>query len=99
VAAPPLPFVSDVVATLRAHPELAPRLTCADFRDLPLDGPFDYLVVIQVFPHGLEADASSVLRAGRGRAETRRLSLRASQRADDRDLLRAHGGRAKRVRG
>jgi len=41
------------------RPELAPRLACADFRDLPLDGAFDYLVAIQVFQHGLEADASA----------------------------------------
>jgi len=105
VAEPPLPFVGEVVATLRAHPEalagvglyvgcgngrnylplvdaglnlhgldisgealdqlaarrpeLAPRLTRADFRDLAFDRAFDYLVAIQVFQHGVEADASA----------------------------------------
>jgi len=41
------------------RPELASRLTRADFRDLDLDGAFDYLVAIQVFQHGLDADASA----------------------------------------
>ena len=105
MAEPPLPFVGDVVATLRAHPEafagaglyvgcgngrnflplldaglnlhgldissealdqlaarrpeLATRLTRGDFRDLALDQSFDYLVAIQVFQHGLDADASA----------------------------------------
>ena len=104
VAEPPVPFVDDVVSTLRAHPEmlagiglyvgcgngrnylplvdtglnlhgldisgealdqlaarrpeLASRLTRADFRDLALSQPFDYLVAIQVFQHGFQADAS-----------------------------------------
>jgi len=104
VAEPPVPFVDDVVSTLRAHPEvlagiglyvgcgngrnylplvdaglnlhgldmsgealdqlaasrpeLASRLTRADFRDRALSQPFDYLVAIQVFQHGFQADAS-----------------------------------------
>jgi len=41
------------------RPELATRLTCADFRDLTHEASFDYLVAIQVFQHGLEADASA----------------------------------------
>ncbi|HKC97013.1 MAG TPA: methyltransferase [Methylomirabilota bacterium] len=50
---------------------LAPRLACAEFRALEVTSPFDYLVAIQVFQHGTEADAAAyfdktatVLRAG-----------------------------------
>ena len=50
---------------------LAPRLACADFRALEVTSPFDYVVAIQVFQHGTEADAAayfdktaSVLRTG-----------------------------------
>jgi SAM-dependent methyltransferase len=50
---------------------LAPRLANADFRALEAASPFDYVVAIQVFQHGTEADAAayfdktaSVLRAG-----------------------------------
>ena len=39
--------------------DLKPRLTCADFRDLEIGSPFDYLVAIQVFQHGVQADAES----------------------------------------
>jgi len=38
---------------------LKPRLTCADFRELEVGLPFDYLVAIQVFQHGVQADAES----------------------------------------
>src|SRR5207245_2618917 len=31
--------------------DLKPRLTCADFRELEVGLPFDYLVAIQVFQH------------------------------------------------
>jgi len=104
-AEPPLPFVDEIVSTLRAHPtafagaglyvgcgngrnylplvdaglnlagldvsrqaldqlaarraDLAPQLTCADFRDLELDAAFDYLIAIQVFQHGVGADAAA----------------------------------------
>ena len=50
---------------------LRPRLTCADFRELEIETPFDYLVAIQVFQHGAQPDAKSyfartaaVLKAG-----------------------------------
>jgi hypothetical protein len=53
------------------RPALAPRLACADFRGLAPASPFDYLVAIQVFQHGAQADAgayfdktAAVLRAG-----------------------------------
>jgi SAM-dependent methyltransferase len=105
VAARPLPFVDQVISTLRAHPEalkgvglyvgcgngrnflplvgagldlhgldvsqealdqliarratLAPRLARADFRELEIESPFDYLVAIQVFQHGAQADADA----------------------------------------
>ena len=105
VAERPLPFVDQIISTLRAHPavtsgvglyvgcgngrnylplvaagltlhgldvsrealdqliarraDLKPRLTCADFRDLEIGSPFDYLVAIQVFQHGVQADAES----------------------------------------
>jgi len=39
--------------------DLKPRLTCADVRDLEIGSPFDYLVAIQVFQHGVQADAES----------------------------------------
>src|SRR5437660_3199701 len=97
VAERPLPFVDQIISTLRAHPavtsgvglyvgcgngrnylplvaagltlhgldvsrealdqliarraDLKPRLTCADFRDLEIGSPFDYLVAILVFQH------------------------------------------------
>jgi SAM-dependent methyltransferase len=51
--------------------DLAPRLACADFHALEVASPLDYLVAIQVFQHGTEADAAAyfdktadVLRAG-----------------------------------
>ena len=105
VAERPLPFVDQILSTLRARPgamagvglyvgcgngrnylplvaagltlhgldvsrealdqliarraDLKPRLTCADFRDLEIGSPFDYLVAIQVFQHGVQADAES----------------------------------------
>ena len=105
VAERPLPFVDQIISTLRAHPavtsgvglyvgcgngrnylplvaagltlhgldvsrealdqliarraDLKPRLTCADFRELEVGSPFDYLVAIQVFQHGVQADAES----------------------------------------
>src|SRR2546427_378736 len=39
--------------------DLKPRLTCSDFRELEMGSPFDYLVAIQVFQHGVQADAES----------------------------------------
>jgi len=105
VAEPPLPFVGEIIATLRAHPAalagaglyvgcgngrnylplvdtglnlqgldvsrealdqlaarraaLAARLTCGDFRHLDVDAAFDYLIALQVFQHGVEADAAT----------------------------------------
>src|SRR5207245_6661039 len=105
VAERPLPFVDQIISTLRTHPavmsgvglyvgcgngrnylplvaaglilhgidvsrealdqliarraDLKPRLTCADFRELEVGSPFDYLVAIQVFQHGVQADAES----------------------------------------
>lgn len=41
------------------RPELAPRLACIDFRDLPRGRTFDYLIAIQVFQHGGEAEAAT----------------------------------------
>ena len=117
VAEDPLPFVDQIISTLRAHPAaiagiglyvgcgngrnylplvdaglalhgldvsrealdqliarcptLAPRLACADFRALEIASPFDYLVAIQVFQHGDQADVdayfartAAVLKAG-----------------------------------
>ena len=53
------------------RPALAPRLACGDFLGLASASPFDYLVAIQVFQHGAQADAAAyfdktaaVLRAG-----------------------------------
>ena len=105
VAEPPLPFVGQILSTLRAHPAAmagvglyvgcgngrnylplvdaglalhgldvsrealdqlvarratrSPRLACADFRALEIASPFDYLVAIQVFQHGAQADAAA----------------------------------------
>src|SRR5437667_657726 len=105
VAERPLPFVDQIISTLRAHPavtsgvglyvgcgngrnylplvaagltlhgldvsrealdqlialraNLKPRLACADFRELEVGSPFDYLVAIQAFQHGVQADAES----------------------------------------
>lgn len=102
---PPLPFVGDILDTLRAHPtaraglgvyvgcgngrnylplvdaglnlrgldvsrealaqlanrrpELASRLACADFRDLRDAPAFDYLIALQVFQHGGDAEATT----------------------------------------
>lgn len=36
---------------------LEPQLTCADFRELEIESPVDYLVAIQIFQHGAQADA------------------------------------------
>jgi len=41
------------------RPELGPRLACRDFLDLEIDAAFDYLVAIQVFQHGVAADAAT----------------------------------------
>jgi len=113
----PLPFVHEILSTLRANPTamtgvglyvgcgngrnylplvdagltlhgldisrealdqlitrrrtLAPLLTCADFLALETASPLDYLVAIQVFQHGAQADAAAyfaktaaVLKAG-----------------------------------
>jgi hypothetical protein len=109
VAEPPLPFVGQILSTLRAHPAamagVGLYVGCGNGRNyLPLvdaglalhgldvsrealdqlvarraalsprlviESPFDYLVAIQVFQHGTEADAAAyfdktagVLRAG-----------------------------------
>jgi SAM-dependent methyltransferase len=117
VAEPPLPFVGEILATVRAHPaaragvglyvgcgngrnylplvdaglhlrgldvsrealaqladhrpELASGLACADFRELDAAPAFDYVIALQVFQHGGDADAatyfvktSAVLRPG-----------------------------------
>jgi SAM-dependent methyltransferase len=117
VAEPPLPFVAEILAAVRAHPaaragvglyvgcgngrnylplvdaglnlrgldvsrealaqltdhrpDLASRLACVDFRDLDAAPAFDYLIALQVFQHGRDADAatyfvqtSAVLRTG-----------------------------------
>jgi SAM-dependent methyltransferase len=101
----PLPFVNEIVSTVRAHPAalagvglyvgcgngrnylplidagltlrgldvsrealdqlvarrttMTPRLTCADFRELEIEAPFDYLLAIQVFQHGVQADTEA----------------------------------------
>ena len=101
----PLPFVGEIISTLRAYPAAlagvglyvgcgngrnylplvdaglalngvdvsrealdqlialrpiqAPRLACADFRTLEIASPLDYLVAIQVFQHGDQADAQT----------------------------------------
>ena len=38
---------------------LKPQLTCADFRELEIESPVDYLVAIQVFQHGAQAEAAA----------------------------------------
>jgi hypothetical protein len=105
VAEPPLPFVEEILAAVRAHPaaragvgmyvgcgngrnylplvdaglnlrgldvsseaiaqlvdrrpEIASRLACADFRDLDAAPAFDYLIALQVFQHGGDADVAT----------------------------------------
>ena len=56
---------------MTAEPDAAGRLLHGDFRTVPIAGPFAYLIAIQVFQHGTEADvaayfsrAASVLRPG-----------------------------------
>jgi cyclopropane fatty-acyl-phospholipid synthase-like methyltransferase len=41
------------------RPEIASRLACGDFRDLDAAPAFDYLIALQVFQHGGDADAST----------------------------------------
>ncbi len=54
----------EAIAQLTARrPDLAPRLACGDFRDLAREAVFDYLVAIQVFQHGTEAEAAAYFAA------------------------------------
>jgi SAM-dependent methyltransferase len=50
------PVALDQLVARRAT--LKPRLRCADFRELDVEAAFDYLVAIQVFQHGAQADVA-----------------------------------------
>jgi Methyltransferase domain len=81
-----------IAQLVERRPALARRLVCGDFRELPAEARFAYLVAIQVFQHGDGAAVSACFVRG-GPAAPGRPAVRAGELGRHGDLSPSHGGR------